>query len=94
MDPSRTRHDPDFLKQLNGFSLTTAEITYRLPDAQAILQNFIWQDYDVAPKFPKLEGFLAFWSRELDGPIHSVRIAHAQLLRPLEIRAASELRLQ
>jgi uncharacterized protein Usg len=42
-----------FLRQLEGFSLTTAEILYRLPDYPRLLQSF-WQDYDLAPKFPKL----------------------------------------
>lgn len=85
--------DADFLAQLNGFSLTTAEILYRMPDAQSLLQTYLWQDYDVAPAFPKLERFLAFWERELDGPIHSVRVAHARLMRPLEIRSAMDASL-
>lgn len=85
--------DPDLLRQLGGFSLTTAEILYRLPDAQTILQSYVWQDYDVAPRFPKLTKFLTFWERELDGPLHSVQVTHAQLLRPLEIRSATELAL-
>ena len=42
------------LRELEGFSLTTAEILYRLPDYPRLLQSYIWQDYDVAPEFPKL----------------------------------------
>lgn len=80
------RIDPDFRRQLEGYSLATAEIFYRMPDARDLLQTFVWQDYDMAPKFPKLLKFLDFWTRELDGPIHSVRLAHAQLLRPAEFR--------
>jgi len=80
------RIDPDFRRQLGGYSLTTAEIFYRMPDAQDLLQTFIWQDYDVAPRFPVLRKFLDFWMAELDGPIHSVRLAHAKLIRPAEIR--------
>jgi uncharacterized protein Usg len=78
--------DADFRKQLAGYALATAEITYRMPDARSLLQTYVWQDYDVAPKFPALRRFLEFWERELDGPIHSVRLAHAQLLRPAELR--------
>ncbi len=78
--------DPDFRRQLEGWSLATAEIFYRMPDAKRVLQTFIWQDYDLAPKFPQLRKFLDFWNRELDGPIHSVRLAHARLLRPAEVR--------
>jgi uncharacterized protein Usg len=78
--------DPDFRRQLEGWSLATAEIFYRMPDAKSVIQSYIWQDYDMAPIFPQLKKFLAFWERELDGPIHSVRLAHAQLLRPAEVR--------
>lgn len=80
------RVDDAFRRQLAGYSLATAEIFYRMPDAQEILQTFIWQDYDLAPRFPELRKFLDFWSRELDGPIHSVRLAHAALVRPTEFR--------
>lgn len=87
------RVDSDFRAQLDGYSLTTAEILYHMPDARSLLQSFVWQRYDLAPAFPKLRAFLEFWERELDGPIHSVRVAHARLIRPVEIRAASELPL-
>lgn len=92
-DRSAPRADAQFLRQIAGYCLTTAEITYRLPDAQTVLQTFLWQEYDLAPRFPKLGGFLEFWERELEGPIHSVRVASAQLLRPLEVRSAAELTL-
>ena len=80
------RSDPAFRRQLDGYSLATAEITYRLPDAQSLLQTYIWQDYDLAPKFPELKKFLAFWERELEGPLHSVRVAHRALIQPAEFR--------
>lgn len=72
--------------RLGGYALATAEILYRMPDAQAVLQSFVWQDYDMAPRFPKLREFLHFWERELDGPIHSVRLCHAGLVQPQEFR--------
>lgn len=82
--------DPDFQRQLAGYSLATAEITYRLPDAQSLLQTFVWQQFDLAPRFPELRKFLDFWTRELEGPLHSVRLAHATLLRPAEVRIVDE----
>ncbi len=63
--------------QLKGYRLTTAEILYHLPDAPSLLQSFIWQDYDRLPDYPRLHRFLDFWRRELDGPLHSVRVAAA-----------------
>ncbi len=87
-----TEVDPAFRRQLEGYSLATAEILYRMPDARDLLQTYVWQDYDMAPRFPVLRRFLDFWTRELDGPIHSVRLAHARLIRPAELRyVGSEL---
>lgn len=78
--------DQDFARQMDGWSLTTAEITYHMPDYRHLLQSFIWQDYDLAPRFPRLIKFLDFWSHNLDGPLSTVRVAHAGILRPVELR--------
>lgn len=77
------------LRQLSGYGLTTAHILYRLPDYPAFLQSYVWQDYDLAPGFPELHHFLAFWKRELDGPLHSVRVAHQGLISAPECRIAA-----
>lgn len=79
----------DFIRQLAGYGLTTANILYRLPDHPAFLQSYIWQEYDLAPRFPELRAFLAFWRRELDGPLHSVTVAHSHLIRPAEIHSVN-----
>jgi uncharacterized protein Usg len=60
--------------QLQGYRLTTAEILYRLPDHPALLQSFIWQKFDLAPDFPELRKFLEFWSRNIEGELHSVNV--------------------
>ena len=78
--------DTDFRAQLEGYGLTTANILYRMPDHPTLLQTFLWQRYDLAPKFPELEKFLDFWNRELDGPIHSVEVAHSPVIGPGEWR--------
>ena len=78
--------DRDFRRQLQGFSLTTAEILYRMPDHPSLLQSYIWQEYDVHPRFPRLLTFLDFWSRNLEGKLFSVRVAHKKLIRPAELR--------
>ncbi|MFO1091163.1 MAG: usg protein [Hyphomicrobiales bacterium] len=76
----------DFARQLDGYSLTTAEIMYRIPDHRHLLQTYIWQNYDLAPRFPKLIAFLDFWAKNLDGPLHTVRIAHNRLIGPAELK--------
>jgi uncharacterized protein Usg len=78
--------DRDFATQLQGFSLTTAEILYRMPDHPSLLQSYIWQDYDLHPEFPKLMKFLDFWARNLDGKLFKVRVAHKRLIGPSELR--------
>ena len=70
--------------KLEGYGLTTAEIHYHMPDHPKLLQQFIWQDYDLAPLFPGLKQFLDFWQRELEGALHAVRVAHSHLIRPSE----------
>lgn len=77
----------DFRRQIEGYGLTTANILYRLPDHPRLLQTYVWQDYDLFPEFPVLLRFLDFWRRELEGPLHSVTVAHARLIKPSEFRA-------
>jgi uncharacterized protein Usg len=84
----------DFRRQLQGYGLTTARILYRRPDHHWLLQSYVWQDYDLWPEFPQLLKFLTFWQDQLEGPLHSVTVAHARLIRPAEIRPiAGEFRL-
>ena len=78
--------DRDFQTQLAGFSLTTAEILYRLPDHPSLLQSFIWQEYDVHPRFPRLKSFLDFWTANLEGKLYRVTVAHNRLISPAELR--------
>ena len=77
----------DFKKQIAGYGLTTAQILYRRPDHQWLLQTFVWQNYDLFPKFPELQRFLAFWVEKLEGPLHSVMVAHSRLIKPAELKA-------
>jgi uncharacterized protein Usg len=74
---------------LQGYGLTTAEFFYRMPDYRNVLNTFIWQDYDLAPDYPRLFDFIEFWQRELDGPLHSVRFTHKKLIAPGDWRHVS-----
>jgi uncharacterized protein Usg len=70
---------------LRDYRLTTAEILYHLPDYPKLLQSYIWQDLDLAPKFPVLNKFLMFWENEIEGKLHSVKVASAELIRPSKL---------
>ncbi len=76
----------DLELMLRDYRLTTAEIIYRLPDHPSLLQSYLWQELDIAPKFPVLQKFLNFWEQSLDGKLHSVKVASAQLITPAEFR--------
>lgn len=72
--------------QLRDYRLTTAEILYHMPDHPDILQSYIWQEYDLAPKYPELYRFLGFWVQKLDGRLHSVYVASRKLVTGADIR--------
>ena len=74
---------------LKGYGLTTAEFYYRMPDYRNVLNSFVWQDYDLAPDYPQLFGFIEFWQEKIEGPLHSVRVASTALTRPAELRYAN-----
>ena len=77
----------DLELQLRDYRLTTVHILYHMPDYPKLLQEFIWQHLDLAPKFPELHKFLKFWEENIDGKLHAVRVAHCELVRPAEFRA-------
>jgi uncharacterized protein Usg len=83
------RSSEDFRRQLAGYGLTTAHILYRRPDHPWLLQSYIWQKYDLFPRFPELRKFLEFWRTQIEGPLHSVEVAHAKLIKPAELNAIS-----
>ena len=76
----------DFRKLALGYGLTTAEILYRMPDHPSLLQTYVWQNYDLFPKFPALSDFLQFWQEKLEGPLYKVTVAHSRLIKPAELR--------
>jgi uncharacterized protein Usg len=77
--------------QLRDYRLVTAEILYHMPDHPGLLQAYIWQDYDLAPRLPVLHKFLDFWSHNLDGKLHSVKVAKAEIITPGKWRHAESL---
>src|ERR1041384_2300699 len=82
--------DRSFIAQLNNYRLTTAEILYWMPDHRHVLQSFVWQNLDLAPKFPALSKFLDFWEHNLDGKVHRVAgppdVLPAFGVRPVALR--------
>ena len=67
---------------LKGYGLTTAEMTYHMPDYVHVLNTFTWQEYDLAPDHPRLFKFIEFWQDQIEGPLHSVHFVHRKLIGP------------
>ncbi len=76
---------------LHGYRLMTAEITYRMPDHPSLLQKFIWQNMDLHPEFPELRRFLRYWEENIEGRLHSVTVASAEVIKPPKLRYAATL---
>jgi uncharacterized protein Usg len=86
----RYHSSPEFLLELQGYRLTTAEILYCLPDYPEVLQTFIWQNLDLSPDFPQLQVFLRFWQANLDGQLFSVRVVQMENTGRSRLRFAKE----
>jgi uncharacterized protein Usg len=56
-----------------------------------LLQSYVWQNLDLAPRFPHLTRFLDFWEQNLEGKLHRVRVASTQLIKPAEFGFANGL---
>lgn len=80
---------------MRGYRLTTAEILYHRPDHPALLQTYLWQEYDLLPRLPELNRFLKFWEANLDGKLHSIRVATTGIIAPTDLKyARGEFTLQ
>ena len=84
--PGDSRDHARFSEAGWGYGLTTANILYRRPDHPWLLQSYVWQNYDLYPDFPELQSFLEFWQKSLEGVLHSVTVAHSQLIKTVEIK--------
>lgn len=81
-------------QRLAGYRLATAQVLYYMPDHPSVLQSFVWQTMDLAPRFPRISQFLDFWRREIEAVIHSVQVGHDEAIAPPDWRAFdAELRL-
>ncbi|MFN3229012.1 MAG: protein usg [Asticcacaulis sp.] len=77
----------DLELQLGGQRLTTAEVLFYMPDHPHLLQSFLWQTLDLAPRYPRLCRFLDYWLSEIEAVLHSVRVTHADHITPGKWRA-------
>lgn len=84
-------HTDELELRLKGWRMATAEVLYYMPDHPSLLQSFVWQTLDLAPKYPRIHRFLNFWKAEIDAVIHSVRLASGETLAPAPVHTATHL---
>jgi len=78
----------EYLKKQSGYGLTLARIHYRFPDHPLIINPLwlIWQYEDTCPDFPRLNAYLAWWKRKIEGDVAFVTVAHSLLIKESELR--------
>jgi uncharacterized protein Usg len=83
-----TRFSDDDLKRLPGYGLTLACIIYRFPDYPHIIsvRPIIRQFHDASPDFPRLNEFIGWWKKNIEGKIELVKVAHSLVLQQRELK--------
>ena len=55
-------------------TIVTVNVFYWMPDYHHILQEFIWQTYDVTPEYPRVHNFLNYWHDNIEAVIEEIEI--------------------
>lgn len=80
---------------IKDYRLILAEIIYHMPDRPQFLQSFIWNQMDIAPRYPVLHDFLDYWQKNIEGKLHSVYVDQQRIITPGEYHYAQmQLTLQ
>ena len=59
---------------IEKWTLASVQVVYYIPNFPHIVNEFMWQTDDQRPDFPRIERFLNYWDRYIDGPIKEVYI--------------------
>lgn len=60
---------------LHAKRYTTIQIFYHVPDHPSIIQEFLYQDLDKVPEFPRMNRLLDHWHTHIEATIQSVQLA-------------------
>ncbi|SVE36228.1 uncharacterized protein METZ01_LOCUS489082 [marine metagenome] len=55
-------------------TIVTVNVFYWRPDAQHILQQFVWQTDDIRPEYPRVHKFLNYWHDNIEAVIEEIEI--------------------
>ncbi len=84
---------PALITRTAGYGLATIDILFRLPDSKLLVEEFIFQDYDHYPEFPRMRKLLRHWKETLEGPLLTVTVLHELLDEPVPILSVDGLPL-
>ena len=59
---------------IKKYTIASVRVIYHIPDYVHILNEFIWQTRDKLPDYPRIQRFLDYWDKNIDGPIKDVYI--------------------
>ena len=59
---------------LKKWTTATVQVVYYMPDHLHLVQEFMWQTEDQRPDYPRIDKFLTYWDKYIDGPIKEVYI--------------------
>jgi len=72
-------------------SLITVDVFYFYPDFPLVIQEFVWQTDDIVPELPRVEKFLRYWEKNIEGLIHHVILCGDGIDGPKEFRTVNEI---
>ena len=59
---------------IKKWTTASVQVVYYIPDYLILVNEFIWQTRDQLPDYPRIERFLDYWDKNIDGPIKEVYI--------------------
>ena len=59
---------------IKKWTVASVQVVYYMPDYLNLVNEFIWQTRDTKPNYPRIEKFLDYWDKNIDGPIKEVYI--------------------
>ena len=65
---------------IKKWTTASVQVVYYIPDYLSLVNEFIWQTRDQLPDYPRIEKFLNYCDKNIDGPIKEVYIhAHDEV---------------
>ena len=59
---------------LEKWTVASVQVVYYITDYLSILNDLLWQTEDHRQKYPRINEFLDYWDKNIDGPIKEVFI--------------------